>query len=127
MTLEEIYKESLEDFNLSVMNIAEKTREITAIKSKWLYRIVKEESMLQKMKELQQSMLQQLASFVRRSNSSVKMKTESLKQEELTKLSEQIKEQEECVKFLRLLLDNQIRTFTWDIKNSIEQLKLENV
>ena len=54
------------------------------------------------------------------------VKTEEFKQEELTELSDQIKKQEEAVKFLRLLLDNQVKSFTWDVRNAIEQLKLES-
>ena len=125
--LEGLYKEAQEDFNLSVMNISEKTREVSSIKNKWLYRIVKEEAFLNKMKELQSQMISKIAAFSRNTkNSALKVKTEEFKQEELTELSEQIKKQEEAVKFLRLLLDNQVKSFTWDIRNAIEQLKLES-
>ena len=126
--LEKIYNEAQEDFALTVLNLADKTRAITSIKSKWLFRIVKEEKLLTKMKDAQQEMISQLASLTRKLQpSSIKVKNEAIKSEELTALTEQITEQEECVRFLHLILDNQIKSITWDIKNAIEQSKLESM
>lgn len=125
--LETIYKEAQEDFSLGVLNLSEKTRETPAIKNKWLYRIVKEEKFLKKLKDAHQELVTQLASFSRKAQpGAIKAKAESIKTEDLCKLSEAIEEQEECVRFLHLLLDNQIKSFTWDIKNAIEHTKLEN-
>ena len=126
--LEKIYNEAQEDFALTVLNLADKTRTITSIKSKWLFRIVKEEKLLTKMKDAQQEMISQLASLTRKLQpSSIKVKNEAIKSEELAALTEQITEQEECVRFLHLILDNQIKSITWDIKNAIEQSKLESM
>lgn len=126
--LEQIYQEAKEDFALTAVNISEKTRETPSIKTKWIYRIVREEKLLTKMKDARQNMLTQLASLSNKiSPSSIKHKTESIKHEEIEMLQEQIDEQEECVRFLHLILDNQIKSFTWDIKNAIEQSKLESM
>lgn len=126
--LESLYKEAQEDFSLNVMNISEKTRETPGIKSKWIYRIVKEEKLLSKMKDAQQEMISQLAAFNRKTTpGAIKVKSQALKNEDLLELTEQIEIQEECVRFLHLILDNQIKSFTWDIKNAIEQSKLENM
>lgn len=126
--LEKIYNEAQEDFALTVLNLSDKTRAITSIKSKWLFRIVKEEKLLSKMKDAQQEMVSQLASLTRKLQpGSIRVKNEAIKSEELAELTEQITEQEECVRFLHLILDNQIKSITWDIKNAIEQSKLESM
>lgn len=125
--LELLYKEAQNDFALGVLNLSEKTRETPSLKNKWLYRIVREEKLLKKLKDAHQEMVTQLASFSRKVQpGSIKSKAESLKTEDLCKIAEAIEEQEECVRFLHLLLDNQIKSFTWDIKNAIEHTKLEN-
>jgi uncharacterized protein with NAD-binding domain and iron-sulfur cluster len=126
--LEKIYNEAQEDFALTVLNLSDKTRAITSIKSKWLFRIVKEEKLLAKMKDAQQEMVSQLASLTRKLQpGSIRVKNEAIKSDELAELTEQITEQEECVRFLHLILDNQIKSITWDIKNAIEQSKLESM
>lgn len=125
--LSKIYKEAQEDFALGVLNLSEKTRETPSLKNKWLYRIVREEKLLTKMKDTHQELLSQLSAFSRKVQpGAIKAKAESIKTEDLVKLADAIKEQEECVRFLHLILDNQIKSFTWDIKNAIEQTKLEN-
>lgn len=126
--LEKLYKEAQEDFKLTVVNLSEKTRQVPTLKNKWIFRIVNEEKLLSKMKDTQQDMISKLTSFSSKVKSgSIKVKAESMKQDELIRLSGMISEQEEVVKFLRLLLDNQIKSFTWDIKNALEQAKLENI
>ena len=126
--LEKLYKEAQEDFKLTVINLSEKTRQVPTLKNKWIFRIVNEEKLLSKMKDTQQDMISKLTSFSSKvKNGSIKVKAESMKQDELIRLSGMISEQEEVVKFLRLLLDNQIKSFTWDIKNALEQAKLENI
>lgn len=126
--LEKLYKEAQEDFKLTVVNLSEKTRQVPTLKNKWIFRIVNEEKLLSKMKDTQQDMISKLTSFSSKvKNGSIKVKAESMKQDELIRLSGMISEQEEVVKFLRLLLDNQIKSFTWDIKNALEQAKLENI
>jgi hypothetical protein len=93
-----------------------------------IVRIVKEEKLLAKMKDAQQEMVSQLASLTRKLQpGSIRVKNEAIKSDELAELTEQITEQEECVRFLHLILDNQIKSITWDIKNAIEQSKLESM
>jgi hypothetical protein len=48
-------------------------------------------------------------------------------QEDISKLKKQIVMQKDVIRFLQLILDNQIKTYTWDIKNAIEQRKLESI
>lgn len=126
--LEKFYIEAKEDFSLTQINLSDKVKLAPGIKNKWIYRIVKEEKLLSKMRALQQEMVASLAQFARKVKpSAIKSNTETLKQEDLELLNSQIKEQEEAIRFLHLLLDNQLKSFTWDLKNAIEYAKLENL
>lgn len=126
--LEKFYIEAKEDFSLSQINLSDKVKLAPGIKNKWIYRIVKEEKLLSKMRALQQEMVASLAQFVRKAKpSAIKSNTETLKQEDLELLNNEIKDQEEAIRFLHLLLDNQLKSFTWDLKNAIEYAKLENL
>lgn len=126
--LEKFYLEAKEDFSLSQINLSDKVKLAPGIKNKWIYRIVKEEKLLSKMRALQQEMVASLAQFVRKAKpSAIKSNTETLKQEDLELLNNEIKDQEEAIRFLHLLLDNQLKSFTWDLKNAIEYAKLENL
>lgn len=126
--LEKFYIEAKEDFSLSQINLSDKVKLAPGIKNKWIYRIVKEEKLLSKMRALQQEMVASLAQYTRKVKpSAIKSNTETLKQEDLELLNNEIKDQEEAIRFLHLLLDNQLKSFTWDLKNAIEYAKLENL
>ena len=125
--LEQIFNEIQKDFALSVLNVAEKAKLCPTIKSTWIYRLVREEAYLKKLKDLHADMIAQITSLKKKNNnfSMIKEKIESIKQEDILTVNKQITEQEEVVKFLRLALDTTIKGFSFDIKNVIEQTKLE--
>ena len=53
----------------------------------------------------------------------VTMKQENLK--DILALENKISNQKDVIRFLDLIMQNQIKTITWDVKNAIDHLKLE--
>ena len=126
--LEKLFEEAKNDFNLSVLNISDKTREVPALKNKWCFKIITEEKLLKKMEDTLEQMVDMYIEANRgKPGGAARAQLTANKQEDIAKLQKQISQQKEILRFLQLLLDNQIKTYTWDIKNAIEQQKLENL
>lgn len=128
LTIEDLYNEAKRDFSLTVVNIKDKSLEFPAIKTKWCFKIAQAERLLKKMKITYESMLQEVINISKTTKvSAIKTKIKTVTKDDIQNLKEAIDEQEDIVKFLRLILDSQIKNFGFDIKNAIETIKLESV
>ena len=124
--LEKLYNEAQEDFKLTQLNLSEKTKEMPAIKNKWIFLYTMEQKRLTKMEETRDTMIEM---FVQANSSQrggeFKAKLDATKQEDILALENKISNQKDVIRFLDLIMQNQIKTITWDVKNAIDHLKLE--
>lgn len=124
--LEKLYNEAQEDFKLTQLNLSEKTKEIPAIKNKWIFLYTMEQKRLAKMEETRDTMIEM---FVQANSGQrggeFKAKLDATKQEDILALENKISNQKDVIRFLDLIMQNQIKTITWDVKNAIDHLKLE--
>ena len=124
--LEKLYNEAQEDFKLTQLNLSEKTKEMPAIKNKWIFLYTMEQKRLTKMEETRDTMIEM---FVQANSGQrggeFKAKLDATKQEDILALENKISNQKDVIRFLDLIMQNQIKTITWDVKNAIDHLKLE--
>lgn len=124
--LEKLYNEAQEDFKLTQLNLSEKTKEMPAIKNKWIFLYAMEQKRLAKMEETRDTMIEM---FVQANSGQrggeFKAKLDATKQEDILALENKISNQKDVIRFLDLIMQNQIKTITWDVKNAIDHLKLE--
>ena len=124
--LEKLYNEAQEDFKLTQLNLSEKTKEMPAIKNKWIFLYTMEQKRLTKMEETRDTMIEM---FVQANSGQrggeFKAKLDATKQEDILALENKISNQKDIIRFLDLIMQNQIKTITWDVKNAIDHLKLE--
>ena len=124
--LEKLYNEAQEDFKLTQLNLSEKTKEMPAIKNKWIFLYTMEQKRLAKMEETRDTMIEM---FVQANSGQrggeFKAKLDATKQEDILALENKISNQKDVIRFLDLIMQNQIKTITWDVKNAIDHLKLE--
>lgn len=126
--LEKLYSEAQADFNLTALNLSDKTRMAPSLKNKWCFRLVSEEKLLRKLEDTCNKMIDMYVEANKLNPGGiVKAKINADKQEEIQKVQKQIIMQKDVLRFLQLILDNQVKTYTWDIKNAIEQTKLESM
>ena len=124
--LEKLYNEAQEDFKLTQLNLSEKTKEMPAIKNKWIFLYTMEQKRLAKLEETRDTMIEM---FVQANSGQrggeFKAKLDATKQEDILALENKISNQKDVIRFLDLIMQNQIKTITWDVKNAIDHLKLE--
>lgn len=124
--LEKFYNEAQEDFKLTQLNLSEKTKEMPTIKNKWIFLYTMEQKRLAKMEEARDTMIEM---FVQANSGQrggeFKAKLDATKQEDILALENKISNQKDVIRFLDLIMQNQIKTITWDVKNAIDHLKLE--
>lgn len=124
--LEKLYNEAQEDFKLTQLNLSEKTKEMPTIKNKWIFLYTMEQKRLAKMEEARDTMIEM---FVQANSGQrggeFKAKLDATKQEDILALENKISNQKDVIRFLDLIMQNQIKTITWDVKNAIDHLKLE--
>ena len=124
--LEKLYNEAQEDFKLTQLNLSEKTKEMPTIKNKWIFLYTMEQKRLAKLEEARDTMIEM---FVQANSGQrggeFKAKLDATKQEDILALENKISNQKDVIRFLDLIMQNQIKTITWDVKNAIDHLKLE--
>lgn len=124
--LEKLYNEAQEDFKLTQLNLSEKTKEMPTIKNKWIFLYTMEQKRLAKLEETRDTMIEM---FVQANSGQrggeFKAKLDATKQEDILALENKISNQKDVIRFLDLIMQNQIKTITWDVKNAIDHLKLE--
>jgi len=124
--MDEIFQDAQKDLDLNEMNIREKALAAPALKAKWGAIRFAEESFLRKLERKRENMMEQYTEeFGVIGKPKFQVKNEMLKSVEIQKIDKIIKSQKELVSFVLEIL----KTFYglgFDIKNSIEILKLES-
>ena len=114
------------DFGISQLTIKEKTLETPALKAKWLMIYLEEKKFLNRLKEaLSNKVNEYTAVHGREGIPKRKTEDEALKSTDLQKLRKALGEQEEIIEFLEGVVKIS-SGFNFDIKNSIDILKMES-
>ncbi len=126
--LEKLYSESVEDFKVSQMNLRDKALTCSTIKSKWCYKMVIEEQLLRKMETYLDKAKLAFATDpnnIKKYGSDFKAKMAAESNEKILSIKQKIQEQKDCLRFMQLILDKTVGSFGFDIKNSIDVIKIE--
>ena len=124
--MRKMYEDAQIDMDLNEMNIREKTLSAIALRAKWACIRFAEENLLQKLKEKREESIEQYSAKYGQMNvPKFATDSEALKSDEIQKIDKSITIQEEVVKFAHELCKI-FQGFGFDIKNSVDILKLEN-
>ncbi len=126
--LEKLYEEAQKDFNLSVLNLSDKTFESPMVKTRWCFKLASEEKLLKKMNDTLDEMVAMYVEAHRgQRGGEYKAEHDANKQEDILKLRKQIEIQKDCIRFIQLVVDKNVSQFTWDVKNALQSRQLESM
>ena len=118
-----------EDLELSVMNLKEKSLMMSTIRSKWLAYLFKEKENLSRIKDAKGKILSSKLNDKSSNSSILRLKNEdtiSKGDETIQKLSKMQKVTESNIDFIERSM-NILNDFVWQVKNSIEIIKLNSL
>lgn len=118
-----------DDLNLSVMNLKEKSLMISTIRSKWLAYLFKEKENLSRIKDAKGKIITSKLNDKSNNGSVLRLKNEDAitkNDETIQKLNKMLKITESNIDFIERAM-NILNDFVWQIKNSVEILKLTTV
>ena len=128
-SLDSYVKEFNEDINITLTNIREKSMLVSSIRSKWLMYFFKEKENLEKIKNKKKEVLEKKLTDFGKDVSILKIKNE----EEVIKSSKAIQvlsklesDNKACLDYIEYAM-NILNDFNFQIKNSIDLLKLEKL
>lgn len=119
-------KELNDDVNVTLANLREKSLMMSAIKAKWLAYYMKEKENFQRIQNLKTKIIKNKSSGAQ--GSVLRLKTEetiSQNDEKIQQLNQLMTKTKENLDFLERAM-NILNDFVWQIRNSIEVLKLQN-
>lgn len=122
----EINAQVVADFGISQLNIKEKTLATPQLKTTWLMIYLEEKKFMKKLKEALAAKVDEYMSVHGREGiPKRKTEDEALKSADLQKLRKAISEQDEVIEFLEGVVKIS-SGFNFDIKNSIDIIKIES-
>lgn len=127
--LNKLINEFNDDVELNIQNIREKSFLVSTIRAKWLSRYFKEKENLERIKKAKSKILQKKTDSSQTQNSILRLKNEiaiSQNDETIQKLNNMAKITQDNIEYIERsfsILDN----LSFNIKNILEILKLENV
>lgn len=120
--LQEYIKEFSEDVKLNLQNLKDKSLMISSIRAKWIRYYFVEKTLLDKLKNAKIDYSKQLAKSV--STTTAFPSVAPSQDAGLIKLLGEIRNSENCIEYIDKAF-NVLDTFNFQIKNSIDILKLE--
>ena len=121
--------EFLEDTNLTLENIREKSMSVSAIRSKWLMYLFKEKENLEKIQSKRKEIMSKKLIDSGKDVSVLKIKAEEtiLKNSEvIQKLNQLEADTKKCLEYIEYAM-NILNDFNFQIKNTLDYLKLEKI
>lgn len=118
-----------DDLNLTIGNLKEKSLMISTIRSKWLSYLFKEKENLSRIKDAKTKIITSKANEKSINSSVLRLKNEdnvSQNDETVKKLAKMQKITESNIDFIERAM-NILNDFVWQIKNSVEILKLTTI
>lgn len=118
-----------EDLELSVTNLKEKSLMMSTIRSKWLSYLFKEKENLSRIKDAKVKILSSKLNDKSNNSSILRLKNEdsiARNDETIQKLGKMQKVTESNIDFIERAM-NILNDFVWQVKNSIELLKLQSL
>ena len=123
----EMAKEVEADFKLNQMNLTEQSMCCSSLKTKWIMIYHEETKMAKKLDEAEKKAREDyVTKFGQPNVPKFKTEKEAETQELIIKIKKAKDDQTELVRFLDDILRNIVGGFGFDIKNSLDAVKLEN-
>jgi len=124
--MQNLYEDAQDDLDFNEMNLREKALASPAIRAKWGAIKFSEEALLYKLKDKRETTIEEYSKKFGKMNApKFACDAEARKTDEIKKLDKAITTQEEVVKFCFEILKT-MAGIGFDVKNSIEILKLES-
>jgi len=124
--MDELFEDAQKDLDLNEMNIREKALGAPGIRAKWGCIRFAEESLLNKLKNKRENLIDNYTTeFGELGKPKFQLKNELLQSDEIIKIDKIIRGQKEIVNFV-LEMNKTFSQFGFDIKNSLEIMRLES-
>ena len=129
--IKKLGEELLEDVEVNLMNVRDKSMTVSTIRAKWVMKFFKEKEVVRKLKSAKTQLLQkgvdslQTTDTQYRSMSKIRLEEKISKEsDKIKKINEMISKQNEVIQFMEYAL-NVVSDFNFTVKHSLDTIKLE--
>ena len=124
-------KELMEDMQVNLMNVRDKSMTVSSIRAKWVMKYFKEKEIVRKLKDAKSTLLQkgveglQTTDTQFRNMSKIRLEEKISKEsDKIKKINEMLSKQNEVVQFMEYAL-NVVSDFNFTVKHALDAIKLE--
>tara|TARA_B100001564_G_C20322483_1_gene526396 strand:+ start:77 stop:502 length:426 start_codon:yes stop_codon:yes gene_type:complete len=124
-------KELMEDMQVNLMNVRDKSMTVSSIRAKWVMKYFKEKEIVRKLKDAKSTLLQkgveglQTTDTQFRNMSKIRLEEKiSRESDKIKKINEMLSKQNEVVQFMEYAL-NVVSDFNFTVKHALDAIKLE--
>ena len=124
-------KELMEDMQINLMNVRDKSMTVSSIRAKWVMKYFKEKEIVRKLKDAKSTLLQkgveglQTTDTQFRNMSKIRLEEKiSRESDKIKKINEMLSKQNEVVQFMEYAL-NVVSDFNFTVKHALDAIKLE--
>ena len=124
-------KELMEDMQVNLMNVRDKSMTVSSIRAKWVMKYFKEKEIVRKLKDAKSTLLQkgveglQTTDTQFRNMSKIRLEEKISKEsDKIKKVNEMLSKQNEVVQFMEYAL-NVVSDFNFTVKHALDAIKLE--
>ena len=129
--IKKLGEELLEDVEVNLMNVRDKSMTVSTIRAKWVMKFFKEKEVVRKLKSVKTQLLQkgveglQTTDTQYRSMSKIRLEEKISKEsDKIKKINDMISKQSEVVQFMEYAL-NVVSDFNFTVKHALDAIKLE--
>jgi hypothetical protein len=125
--LDKFHSELMDDVKLLEQNLHDRTLGAPAIKTKWIRISFEEKKLLKRLHEHKKvKVAEYITAHGQKDIPKLKTDAEAVKSNEVQKITAAIETQQEVVDYLEQIIKVVLSNFSFDIKNSLDIVKLEN-
>ena len=124
-------KELMEDMQVNLMNVRDKSMTVSSIRARWVMKYFKEKEIVRKLKDAKSTLLQkgveglQTTDTQFRNMSKIRLEEKISKEsDKIKKINEMLSKQNEVVQFMEYAL-NVVSDFNFTVKHALDAIKLE--
>lgn len=129
--LEKLGKELMEDIQVNIMNVRDKSMLVSTIRTKWVMKFFREKEQLKKLKAAKDQVLEQGVSDLHKKDATSRTMSKLRVEEKVAsenvnikKLNVLISQQAEVIQFMEYAL-NIVADFNFTVKHALDAIKLE--
>jgi hypothetical protein len=129
--LVELHDRLIDDVKLTELNLHDRTLTCPAIKTKWLRMLFEERKLLKKLEEYKKTKVEEYIKTHGKPNvpknvEKIQLDAEARKTADILRIDNAVENEKEVIDFLEQAIKVVMTSFSFDIKNSIDILKIEN-